>query len=311
MRPTSALRHFLAAIGCATIATTMRSMKIRTPFLPYSELFFRPLGRSEDPSCAPTARSKFLAISLGFLSACGLASGAADWHTFTSADGEKNFTARVISVNSGANTVTMEMKDRAKQITFSLSLLSEEDREKALADALARAAASSLRANFRTNMTQTGKSEKGDTTTTSYDGVCQVSLANSSSVTIPDVKVDYIVVWRSNSFDDKGEEQLVHGSETLSYAFAGLSQGFTTDPVKMKGVYKKGRTVSVGGGGGSCRSCPGSGGGTIGVKSQRSRDQLLGVIIQVKVEDRVVLTQASNRSLMKYRDEFAKDKEDR
>lgn len=249
-------------------------------------------------------------VSIGFLFAAGVTARAAEWSTFTSADGDKQFAGRLVTVNPRANTVTVQMRENNRQVTFRLAQLSEEDQARVLREGLVLAAMSSLRASFRTHMQQTSKSKARNTTTTAYKGICEITITNNSTVTIENVEVDYIVVWRANSFDDRGEHQLVHGSHSIASCLPNISHRFETNPIPMKAVFKLGNSTTVAGGGCAGGGC-GGGGGVIAERNQRSRDQLVGVLIQVKVNDEVVLTDTSNRFLTKYFDQFNKDGHDK
>lgn len=244
-------------------------------------------------------------IALMLLCMAVLAFGADEWRTFESPDGGKSFTAKVVGVDAAAGTVTVIMKDTTRKVTFALSRLKPEDQEFAKRQAQLVAARSSFRITFNRVQNQKGKATKGDTTTTSYDGFYQIKIGNYSPNTIRNVTVDYILIWREDSFEGMGPEQVVRGSQAIGNIFANGTHQVTTKSVDLKAVFQKGRVETDNRNRGVPTPDGGVlGGATISHKSQRSRDQMVGCIVQISVDGRVVLADASSPPLMKYQDAF-------
>ncbi len=230
---------------------------------------------------------------------------AHEWRTFESPEGDKSFTARVVAVDPVARTVTVIMRDGNRRLTFSLDRLKPEDQEYARHQAQKAVVKSSFRVNFGREMKQKGKTVKGDVTTTTYDGFFQIKVENYAPQTVRDVTVEYLLIWRQDSFEGMGPEQVVRGSQKIDNIFANGTHQVTTKIVDMKAVYQKGRVETDN----SNRGQTGPDGNPLGpstmsYKSQRSRDQLVGCVVQIRVGDHVVLAEASSPMLNKYLDAF-------
>lgn len=220
-----------------------------------------------------------------------LATAAPEWHTFNNADGSRNFKAAMIGCDSRAATITVRMRGSRQHTTFKIALLSEEDQAYARAKGKELAAVSGFRFRFDKQMTKTGAQQAGDTKVTTYDGGYAISIINHCPEHVEDITVDYILVWRKDSFEGVGEDQLVKGSHSISTVIAGVNEEISATGIKMESRVERGGSSSTGG-------CCGKG-GTVSTRALRSRDLLVGCLVQIKVAGKVVKTGASSDSLLK------------
>jgi len=75
-----------------------------------------------------------------------------DWHTFTSADGSKEFAGKLVSFRKQGELVTVKRKDTNRSMSFKLSILSEEDQKLIREQASALNAAGAVRLSFDKNL---------------------------------------------------------------------------------------------------------------------------------------------------------------
>lgn len=245
-----------------------------------------------------------LSVWLAFLWLAGAACGQDALRTFTDPDGERTFTAEILRYDHKQDTVTVRMKSDGRQVTFKLSRLSESDRDYLKGYAQQVAAENSFKFSFKKFMDETGANESGDTKTTTYNGGYQITLANFSTTNVENVTVESLTIWRKDTFDGMGDEQLVRGTHPISTAIAGLNERITTASIPMESRAKKSVLLSAGVAGG-CASCGGSRSSATYSKPLKSRDILVGCIVQVKVDGKVVSTAASGPAILrKFKDEF-------
>jgi hypothetical protein len=218
------------------------------------------------------------------------------WRTFENADGSRSFTAKLIAYDQARETATVTLKDGGKQLTFALKVLKEEDQAFVKEHAQQLAAQSSLRFKFDKFMDETGESESGDTTVTTYNGGYRVALSSYATGSIKDVEVEHLVIWRKDSFEGMGEDQVVHGTQRLDNLIAGLTETVTINGIQMESRVKKGKSVTTGG---SCPRCPRCPTSTVSTRTLRSRDLLVGCVVRIKVGGKVVRTEASSQALIK------------
>ncbi|MCF7733103.1 MAG: hypothetical protein K9N23_15545 [Akkermansiaceae bacterium] len=244
---------------------------------------------------------------VGLFTCCtvALAAGENEWKSFENADGNQSFTARVVSYDAKRDSATMIMKKGGQRISVALSRLKEADQAYVKEQAQILAANSSFRFKFDKFMEETASNRIGDTTTTTYHGGYRVAVSNYSSVNVEDVEVEDLVIWRKDSFEGMGDDQFVTGSHQISTIFAGSNDHFTTAGIQMQGVVKKGSSSTSGG---ACPTCPTS---TVTTRTLRSRDQLVGCIVRIRIAGKVVRTEANNAAVLKkYQDRFPSVAED-
>jgi hypothetical protein len=222
-----------------------------------------------------------------------------EWHTFKSPDGSRSFEAELVRLNSDAGTITVRIKSSNTTRAVKLDQLSEEDKTYAQTTGKQLAAISGFRFKFAKDMGKTSSSTSGDTTITNYDGSYKISIENHSTEHVEDVTIEYLVIWRKDSFTGMGADQLIKGSESISTVIGGINESINTTPIKMENRSKRGSSTTSGG---SCPSCPKS---TVATRAEHSRDQLVGCIVRLKIGGKVVKTTESSRNLLKkYEDQF-------
>jgi len=124
-------------------------------------------------------------------------------------------------------------------------------------------------------------------------------MDNMAPLNVENVTVDYVIVWRKDTFEDWAGP-VVKGSHRLTSIGSGVDAKFTVGAIPMTNSVKRGGSTTSGG---SCPKCPQT---TVSTRTLRSRDQLVGCLIQVKVGDKVIKTEATSPSLLrKYEKEFS------
>jgi len=247
---------------------------------------------------------KLLAISLSL--ALGMAAYAdSGWRTFSSSDGERTFEGRLTAYNSDTRIVTVENR-RGQAIHFKEDVISERDREyvREMRDSLPPVIR--LDVGFDRVQERTDFNNSGGTRTSKYNCGYKITLRNHTSMPYSNVEIDYLLIYHKDVVNGKGTDHVVSGSKSIELG-AKRTVEIDTQTVALTSFYKSGAantSTSSSSGGGGCRggSC-GSGSRsssstTTYSRAERSRDSLVGCVVQVKVNGYIVTTTATSPKVL-------------
>jgi len=242
-----------------------------------------------------------LAIFYSVLS--GYALGETPWRAFKSADGSREFIGELVAYKSGSEKATVRLKSTQEVTSIELTKLSEADQEyvKTTGPELTPKVSLDLRFSKVMELSQSERTEK--TRVKKYDGGYKIELRNYSTEWIDDVDVNYLVIYRKDATSGNGERLVHSGSESFEYLVPKVSREIMAMGVELENYFKEGTaTLSTSSG---CSTCPSSSSGTA-TRAEKSRDLLLGCIVQLKVGGKVVLTEASSPDILRqYSDSFS------
>ena len=173
-------------------------------------------------------RTLFTLLSCAVL---GLPAMALEKRTFTSADGSKTFEGRLTDYDAKKGLVTV--RKGMRNLTFKLSLLSEEDVAYVNENANALAAANSIRLDFdlykdkaTTNRTDT---ERTTTTPAGYE----IAVRNWTKNNIEDIEIRYTIFHRKDAENGPGSITTTEGSTHISTLFSNTEDVNRTDPINL------------------------------------------------------------------------------
>jgi hypothetical protein len=245
-----------------------------------------------------------LAILFSVLS--GYALGATPWRTFKSADGSQEFVGELLAYKSGADQATVRLKATMQVTTLELARLSQDDQAYVKAAGPELAPNLSLDLRFSKIMELSGSERDDKTRVKNYNGGYKIEVRNFSTEWIDDVEASYIVIYRKDSTSGSGERVLHSGSTSFEHLIPNVSEEIVADGIELENYYKEGSGSATSQS--ACSSCPSSGSGSV-TRSQKSRDLLLGCIVQFKVAGKVVHTAASSPDILRqYADSFSGSK---
>ena len=170
-----------------------------------------------------------------------------DWRRFENADKTKSFVGRLVGYDSTKKRVTVQKKTTMRPVTFSVSLLSEENQKFVEDRSLELEAAGGLRMMFYENVEKTSSKRSDTTRTNNYNGGFKIEIRNYLRQAIQDVSVDYIIVYRKDSTAGNGALATKKGSRQLTSLIPNLDENIVIDGIPLKSYYKAG-SVSVAGG---------------------------------------------------------------
>lgn len=232
----------------------------------------------------------------------GFVSAETPWRAFKSADGSKSFVGQLVGFRGNDGTVSVRMKSTRQVVAFKLDRLSDYDQEYVKSAAPDLPVAAAIETRFTKIMDRDGTERADDTRTKTYNGGYDIHIRNFSPQTLKGLQVEYVVIYRKDAVDGLGERQTHKGSKHLSSLPPNIDDVVTADGIKLESFYKESSTSVVGSG---CASCGTGGAAAIATKSQKRRDVLLGCIVRIKVDGKVVHTDASGPGILsQYEDAF-------
>ena len=164
-----------------------------------------------------------------------------DWHTFTSADGGKKFAGKLVSFRQQGELVTVKRKDTNRDMSFKISILSEEDQKYILEQAPALTAAGAIRVSFDKNLVRLD-----DDKARKYTGCYQISVENLSSESIQDVEVEYLVIYQKGSLAKGSTIVVDQGNKVISDLLPNLSDYVETSSITLQSASSRDKEACSG-----------------------------------------------------------------
>jgi len=220
----------------------------------------------------------------------------AEMRTFTSSDGQRTFQGTLLGYNSKTDVVSVR-NEQGQTLHFNIDLISEKDREYVKANPPLEKISLDVRFDRLMNRQDSnrGKNER----VTNFEAGYKINLLNYTPQDLGKVDVEYLLIYRKDKVSGDAETRTVRGSGSVNLEANGKSELETTT-VDLTNYFK--RTITRSGGSG-CSRCPRS--QSTSVRTDRSRDSLVGCIARVKVNGQVVSTSATAPNLLRqYEEKF-------
>ena len=169
--------------------------------------------------------------------------GNTDWKSFDNADKTKSFIGRLVGYDSKKEIVTVQRKSTMRPVRFKVGLLSPEHQEYVKARAIELEAASRLRMMFYETVEKVDSNRTSDTRTSKYNGGYRIEIASRASEMIENVDVEYILVYRKDATEGRGEIMTKTGSTKISTLIPNFNTHVTADGIPLTSYYKKGKVT--------------------------------------------------------------------
>ncbi|MFU8894592.1 MAG: hypothetical protein ACNA8L_13300 [Luteolibacter sp.] len=216
----------------------------------------------------------------------------AEYHAFTSADGQRSFQGVVLDYDRITEVVTVR-NDQGQTIRFRIDLVSEKDREFVKTHEPKINAVLDVR--FERLVDRQDSNRSKTQRVTNYEAGYKINLLSYTPQDLDNVEVEYLLIYRKDSVSGDAETQTVRGSGSVRIPANGAAE-LETSTVNLTDFYKQG-TVSRAKSG--CSSCPKSQKSSVATRAQRSRDSLTGCIARVKINGEVVSVTATAPNLLR------------
>lgn len=164
-----------------------------------------------------------------------------EWHTFTSADGSKKFSGKLVGFRQKGEVVTVKRKDNMREMSFKIGVLSEEDQKFIRDQAPALIAASAVRVSFDKH-----QEKLDDDKARKYSGCYQITVENSSAESIQDVEVNYLVVYQKGSLNKGSTTEVDQGSTIISDLLPSIPDYVETSRITLQSAASRDKEACSG-----------------------------------------------------------------
>ena len=174
-------------------------------------------------------------------------SGAAELHTFTSADGSKTLKAKVLDVSVAKQTARIQRSD-GKSMTIPLKALSSDDQLFLKEWYQSSMAGRRLAIRISDEEVKTGESKANNGRVTAYDSRFKLNVRNNGDSSFENIEVKYCIFYTIDGVDGAKNRELVsNGQANISNIAPRTDQDITTNAVKLTKVRPLPASQCVGG----------------------------------------------------------------